>query len=192
MILIWLIFLVSGFRNPTQPISLSDKNGGSAIRQLIFASTGMIAIAQLFFSQTMGNLIMLRWQIFGVGLLLLGSVLWSVQPTLTIKRSLIFLFGLVALTTLVHSCRFPTRFMFRSIIYVCGIAAILSILLHFGLPKHCTVNPARPGLAGITNHPNSLAPCLSIGLILSYGWTPISGREAMIRRVLQSGLAIAL
>ena len=50
-----------------------------------------------------------------------------------------------------------------------AVIAFASLAIHFGFGQAYTVNPMRPGLAGITSHPNSMAPIMSIALMCSLG-----------------------
>ncbi|MBC2603332.1 O-antigen ligase family protein [Puniceicoccus vermicola] len=191
-VLLWLLYLASNFRPPTQPITLSDSNSGSAIRQLLFAGTGMLAVTRLFFSRSLGPVVIMHLPVLGILGLILGSVLWSAEATLTIKRGIIYAFGIITLLVMVHSTDHPARQMMRILVYFCTAAALLSLAFYVALPANITVNPARPGLAGISNHPNTLAPFLSIGLLLSFGMPPQSTMERWLilgsRGILALGL----
>jgi O-antigen ligase len=168
-LIVWMLYAVSGFRLPTQPILISDADASAVVRQILFGMTGMLAFARLFLSQTLGPVLVMRRHIMALAALLLLSVLWSTLPIVTLKRSLIFVFGLVSLTVMVHSSVAPARLMLRTVYGFTVAVAGLSILFHFILPENCTVNPARPGLAGIAIHPNTLAPFMSIGFLISLG-----------------------
>lgn len=190
MLVLWMLYCVNGFRPPTEEIKLSDANSGGAIRQLLFTATGLIAAKRLIFTRSTGNLIALRLPEFGIAFMLLISMVWSKNQVLTVKRSIIFVFGMLALTTATHMTKKPVLLMQRVIAYFCGWTAWISMILHFVLPKACTVNPARPGLAGISNHPNTLAPFLAIGLIVSLGLTE-RGKLKVLLRLCQVGCLIA-
>ncbi len=189
---LWILYLVSGYRSPLDVILLSDKDASAVVRQLVFATTGMLAIAQLVLNRALGALIVTRWALFSITGLLFLSALWSQDPPLTIKRSIIFLFGAFTVATLVHSTPNPARFMMRFVVYFCGAVSLISIALHLLLPEGHTVNPGRPGLAGISQHPNTLAPFLSIGLILSMGMRETSKSRIIAWHSMRAFLAIGL
>jgi O-antigen ligase len=90
---------------------------------------------------------------------------------------------------MVHSSPYPARLMLRTVYGFNVFVAGISILLHFILPESCTVNPARPGLAGISVHPNSLAPFMSIGLLISLG---LKGKGGLNSLGLHAGRGIVL
>ncbi len=191
-IVLWMLYLVTGFRSPLTPISISDENSSSFARQILFAGTGFLAITQLIASKALGALLVIRWPLFFLSGTLILSTLWSQLPSLSLKRSIIFAFGAIALSTLVHSSSQPAKFMLRTVLYFCGTVSLISIILNLVLPDTFTVNPARPGLAGISNHPNTLAPFLSIGLILSLGLTETRRFQMNLRRLMQFALIIGL
>lgn len=191
MLVIWLTYSLNGFRPPTQPITLSDENSGSGMRQLIFLSTGATAGALVFFGQRLSELVARRVLDFSVAGLLTLSALWSMMPTLTAKRSVVFILGMFSLSTTVFLYRRPAQGMQRLIFTFGAIAAWISLLGWFGLPRNCVENPARPGLAGVANHPNTIAPYLVIGLVMSWGITA-KGLGEVFRRIGQAGLFFAM
>ncbi|MEX0326951.1 MAG: O-antigen ligase family protein [Puniceicoccaceae bacterium] len=169
LFLVWMLYSVTQFRLPTSPIVLSDADASPLLRQVIFTACGMAAFARMFLFGTIGAIVALRLPILGLAGLLFFSILWSIQPVVTTKRSIIFLFGLLMLVMTVHGSKTPARSFLGTVFWFTVFVAAVSLLFHFVLPKDCTVNPGRPGLAGISNHPNTLAPILSIGLLLSLG-----------------------
>ena len=192
VILLWLVYSVSGFRLPTSPIVLSDSDAGSGIRQLIFGGAGIMAAGFLFLYRGIAPTVALRFPYLALAFFLLGSALWSQVPSLTIKRSAIFIFGLLTLIVIVHSAKNPVRLMFLILVYSSGAFAFLSLLFHITLPQNCTVNPGRAGLAGISVHPNTLAPFLSTGLLLSLGLVERNNRSRLLLRGTQLITVIAL
>ena len=104
-LVLWMLYSVNGFRPPTQPIVLSDSNSGGAIRQLVFTLAFLLGVRRLVLSRSISRVLGMRAVDLCLVLLLLGSVLWSASPNLTIKRGLVFLFGTTALLTIVHQSR---------------------------------------------------------------------------------------
>ncbi|NEQ67318.1 MAG: O-antigen ligase family protein [Symploca sp. SIO2D2] len=184
--------MVSGFRLPTQAITLSDANGSAAIRQITFAGAGLIALVRLFCCQALGSTLVARLPFILFTSFLVASFSWSESPTLTLKRVAIFAFGIIAQITVIHSSRRPVEAMIKTVVYFTMAVALVSIALHIALPAQHTVNPARPGLAGISNHPNTFAPFASIGLILSLGLRTSNRRQQWIKLGGQALLALAL
>ncbi len=191
-LVLWMLYLVSAFRLPTTAITISDANASAAVRQLLFASTGMIAGVQLLVSRSLGTILVLRWHYTGLAILMILSFAWSDLPVQTIKRTIIFICGLLSLITIVHSSRNPVRLMLVIVVGFTASVSALSLLFSVILPSDCTVNPARAGLSGISNHPNTLAPFLSIGLVLSFGLTAFNNRQKLLLRIAQCVLAIGL
>ena len=184
-LLVWMLYLVTRFRLPTDPITLSDDDDGSLMRQVIFGGTGLLAFLRFFSTGSLGSVLAVRRVDFGLAALLIGSLLWSVEPVLTFKRSLIFLFGLAALACVVHMTDRPVRLMQRTLVGFTGLVALASVVFWFVLPRDCVENPLRPGLAGIAEHPNTLAPFLALGFAVSFGMNEV-GRGKLLLRVLQA------
>jgi len=192
LILLWMWYMVNGFRLPTTPIVLSDSDAGSGIRQLIFGGSGCFAFAMMFFTKSISRTIALRFEYFAIIALLLVSALWSEQTTLSLKRGIIFVFGAITLMVLVQAASKPVLTMFRIVVYGCGSFALLSVLFSILLPSNCTTNPGRGGLAGIAVHPNTLGPFLSIGFLISLGFQAVEPRERMLVRGFQAVTFAAL
>lgn len=192
MILLWITYAATNFRSPLSPIIVSDANASSAVRQLIFGGAGMCALGLLFLTRNLGSVIALNLPLCALGAFIAVSTLWSPDLGLSAKRSILYLFCFAALLTTVHASRLPVRTMLRTIVGATAIIAFVSLLMYFGLPKIYSVNPARPGLAGVSVHPNTLAPFLSIGLILSLGITSHTPREWLALRAAQALLALGL
>lgn len=192
MILLWITYAATNFRSPLSPILLSDSNSGSAVRQLIFGGAGMCALGLLFLTRNLGAVIALNLPLCALGAFVAVSTLWSPEPGLSAKRAILYLFCFAALLTTVHASRMPVRTMLRTIVGATAVIALVSLLMYFGLPKIYSVNPARPGLSGVSVHPNTLAPFLSIGLILSLGITSHTPRGWFALRASQGLLALGL
>lgn len=190
MMMVWLWNSVNSFRPLTAPITLSDENSGGAIRQLIFLATAGLSGLMLCMTRSLPEFLYFRLREAAVGALLIGSVVWSTDKTLTIKRSFIFVCGYLAISLAVHMSDRPVRLMQRTLTYFCGAVAWISLLGWFGLPRNCVENPARPGLAGVSNHPNTLAPFLVLGFLISLGLVEPNKRRRQVLRTLQAGMAI--
>lgn len=169
LIIAWISYSAIGFRNPISPILHSDSFQGAAIRQILFSTAALTSLALMFFTRNIGNALTMNRSMLTLSILVLMSVLWSSETMLTLKRSILFLFGLITLYAIVHSSRNPVYRMLR--IVTCSVTAIAlaSLAIHFAFGQAYTVNPMRPGLAGITTHPNNLAAIMSVGLICSLG-----------------------
>lgn len=191
-LVLWMLYAVSGFRLPTSPILLSDENAGSGLRQVLFSAAGMIAISRLVLSKRLAHLLVLRSPMTLLTALILGSVLWSELPTVTAKRGLLYVFGWLALTVMVHSSKRPAKVMLTTVVAFTASMAAASLLFYVVLPENCTVNPARPGLAGVAIHPNTLAPFMSIGLLLSMGIRTVSPVGSLWLLIARGLLAVAL
>jgi O-antigen ligase len=190
VLLLWITFTASGFRNPLTPIIVSDENSGAAIRQLLFSSAGLASLALLFLTRNLETVLTMNRKMLSLSLLVPASVIWSTNPALTAKRSILFLFCLITLYTITYSSRKPVQQLLQLIVTSTAFIAFISIAIHFAFGQAYTVNPVRPGLAGISPHPNTLAPILSIGFILSLGLTYQSVRSMLMGRIAQAFLAI--
>ena len=191
-ILLWIAYAATNFRPPLTPIIVSDSNASSAVRQLIFGGAGASAIGLLFLTRNIGSVIALNLPLCALAGFVALSTLWSPEPGLSAKRAILYVFCFTALVTLVHSSQQPVRQMLQTIVYATAVIAGISLLMYFALPKIYSVNPGRPGLAGVAVHPNTLAPFLSIGLILSLGMSAQSSREWLMLRSSQAALAFGL
>ena len=190
--LLWIAYAATSFRSPLSPIVLSDLNSGATARQLIFGGAGMSAFGLLFLTRSLGALITLNVPITLLAAFIALSVLWSDLPSLTLKRSILFTLCLITVYTLVYGSTRPTTRMLKIIVNSTATIALLSLLIYLVFPKTYSVNPARAGLAGIAVHPNTLAPFLSIGLLLSLGVQTHTARQVIRLRASQALLSIAL
>ena len=189
IICLWLTYSVNGFRPPTSPILLSDSNGGSAIRQLLFAAAAGLGIRRVVTSDALAHVVRARSVDIFIGVMLLGSSVWSERPGLTIKRSIVFCFGLITIVAATHMTRRPVHLMQRIIFGFTASVAWVSIAGWFVLPRNCVENPARPGLAGIAGHPNTLAPFLVLGFLISLGFRS-PGMKGIAQKFGQVGLVL--
>jgi exopolysaccharide production protein ExoQ len=167
--LLWIVYMASNFRSPPSPILLSDENSGAAFRQLIFGGAGLLAISLLFFNRRIGDILTFNLPITALTGFVVLSALWSDIPALTLKRAVLFIFCHLAVSTYVLQSEQPCKDFLRKIVITTTGIALVSLVVYTIFPKEYSVNPARPGLAGISVHPNTLAPFLSIGLLLSFG-----------------------
>lgn len=183
---LWLTYVVGGFRPPTQAIVNTDGNAGSGLRQVLFA--GGAALSGLILARSGQMTTVLRQQAGPILLvvLLVASTAWSLHPGLTVKRGILAACGATMVIAFVHVPRDPLRFMQQVVGGTAGAVALTSLAWWLSLPAQFTVNPERPGLAGISNHPNTLAPMVGIGLIVlvaspaGTGFMRRSGRLAAI------------
>lgn len=186
----WLVYVINGFRLPWSPIVVSDLNSGAALRQALFGAAGAVALGLLFVTGSLGPALVRRKSVVGLGLGMLATVVYSASPVLTVKRSIIFLCALLALIAFIHRSHSPVRTMQRMLIGGTGIAAWVSIFGWIAFPASAVSIAERPGLAGVSGHPNTLAPVMVIGFLVSLG-VPDESRSLRLR-VVQAGLLIAL
>lgn len=191
-VLAWLHYTIHGFRPPWQALTVSDANSGTAMRQALFGLAGMIAIYRLIATRTLGLALShhLPWTLF-CGFLI-ASAAWADIPVMSIKRSIIFILGFILLATLTHASMNPVKLMQRCVIYSAGISALISLMMMLGLPAECSSIASRPGLAGMSNHPNTLSAVMFTGWILALGFRPNSGNEKLLLQVNQAAILIAL
>lgn len=191
-VIAWMNATIHGFRLPWQPIVVSDSNAGSAMRQLVFGAAGCLAMWRLICTRSLGLACVRQLPWCLLALFLLSSVIWANDPTLTIKRSAIFGLALLTLLTLVHASAQPVALMKRCVVYTAGFCAWISIAMSIALPATCSSIPARPGLAGMASHPNTLGAIMFTGWILSLGFSPRQHHERYLWRGLQLGIAMAV
>jgi hypothetical protein len=189
---VWLIYNVNGLRPPWAPIVVNDADSGAAVRQLIFTAAALTALRRLFVTRSIGSVLVQHPGLVLLGGWLAGSVVYSADPTLTVKRAVIFSFGLLTLLTLVHLPVRPVRLMQMLVVGITVAAAWISIVGSFVLPANAVSIAERPGLAGVSGHPNTLAPAMVVGLLLSLGITPAPGWRKASLRAGQVGLLLAL
>ena len=167
LVLLWSIYCLNGFRPPTQAIQLSDTDAGSALRQALFGGSALVSAVLLWMNRTLWPSLKAHWAWILFGLWVVLSVLYTQQTGTTIKRSVLLCCGLTtaifATSTLTNKPLTRTAWAIASI---CAGVSLMSLIWMVLLPSTITTNPGRPGLAGISNHPNTLAPACAIGCTL--------------------------
>lgn len=191
-VLAWIHYTIHGFRPPWQALTVTDTNSGNTLRQALFCLAGMIGLFRLISTRTLGLALVhhLPWTLFA-GFLIL-SAMWADLPTMSLKRSIIFVLGYILLATLTHTNTAPVKLMQRCVVYSAGVSATVSLLMMLGLPADCSSIASRPGLAGISNHPNTLSAIMFTGWILALGFKPTSSNESAFLRINQATILIAL
>lgn len=167
LVLLWLVYCLNGFRPPTQAIDLSDTDAGSALRQALFGGSALVSGILLWMNRTLWSSIKAHWAWILFGLWVVLSVLYSHQTGTTIKRSVLLCCGLITAIFAVSTLngRPLTRTVW-AIASICAAVSLMSLIWMVLLPPNITTNPGRSGLAGISNHPNTLAPACAVGCIL--------------------------
>ena len=186
---VWTTYSLNGFRSPTTPIVLSDLDSGSMLRQVVFGGSAMISITLLMGTGKLWTVLKrdAYWWIFGC--LLLCSTLYSDNPSLTLKRSVLYICGLLTAGLIVTAMGASIQRVMVLIATLCATAGAVSLIWRGILPAEISTNPGRSGLAGISNHPNTLAPAMTIGVIVfSSLWTET--RRGMTLRLI--GLSVCL
>ncbi len=191
-IVAWLTYAINGFRLPWSPILVSDADVGAGLRQVLFASAGLLAVTTLLLRRELGRAISRNIGSVSLGVALFATVLYSEQPTLTLKRAIIFNFGLLALIAIVHVSRDPLARMQSIVFGVAAAAAWISLLGWVSFPVDAVSIAERPGLAGVSGHPNTLAPVMVIGFLVSLGMPASVGIRRAAVRVGQGGQLVAL
>jgi len=192
LVVLWACYSLNGFRGWWVPITLSDDNSGAAIRQALFAGSAALSVGILWVRGVAWDTVRSQWRLMVLAGWLVASVLYSDLPSITLKRAILFVCGTITAVTFVAVARDPLRRVARLLVGITGGAAWMSIVWMVALSPAITTNPARPGLAGISNHPNTLAPALAIGLVLALG-TPLRGKTGLAWRVAAAlGCAVAL
>ncbi|MEM7248652.1 MAG: O-antigen ligase family protein [Acidobacteriota bacterium] len=192
MLVAWWIYAINGYRPPWQPIIVSDADSGAALRKLIFGLSGMAALAVLFLGRRLGPALMRQLPLTVLAVGMLGSVVWSDSGGLTIKRGAIFVFALLTMAVAVDDHPEPVRFMQKVVIWMTGGAAWISLVGMVIFPKLATSIAERPGLCGVTGHPNTLGAVLSSGYLVSLGLRSRTHREFFCYLGLRGGQILAL
>ncbi len=188
---IWLLQVITGFRLPWSPIVVTDGDSGAAVRQLVFTGGGLIGTLWLFLNARLAHVLPGRGPVFVLVAWTMLSAVYSIEPDLTIKRSIILAFCVTMLVAIVTSVRDPLAVLARWVTAATGLAAWISIAVSIVLPANCWSIAERPGLAGVTGHPNQLGSIVGIGLLVSLG-IHARGLEGMLVLVAQVGLVLAL
>ena len=167
LVLLWSVYCLNGFRPPTQAIELSDADAGSALRQALFGGSALLSAVLLWMNRTLWPSIRTHWSwcLFAVWVLL--SVLYTEQTGTTLKRAVLLCCGLTTAVFAVSTLtKRPLVGTVWTIAGICAGVSVMSLVWMIALPAEITTNPGRPGLAGISNHPNTLAPACAIGCAL--------------------------
>ena len=191
LIVLWCTYSLNGFRGWWVPISLSDGDSGSAIRQALFAGSAMVSVCVLWLSRRFWSVMSSQWPLALLAAWLMLTTLYSDLPSTTAKRSILFACGAATAVVAGGLARFPLRDTSTVLVAITTIAAWMSLLWWIVLPQDISTNPGRPGLAGISNHPNTLAPAMAIGLVLALGLDR-HRRSLRIAALLGCGIALIL
>jgi len=189
---LWLVYIVTQFRMPWTPLTYSEEAPTGGIRQIFFTLGVMFACRRMLYTGTLSQILGMHMGGLMLGLLLVSSVLWSTDHVLTIKRSMVFVFGYLMLISLVHVPKRPMQYYMRTVVLGMGWIAWISILTHFTFPKSHTVLSIRPGLAGLTVHPNVFGPCLEMSFGIALGMPVFTKFEKLTKYWAMAGIALAL
>lgn len=192
LIAVWIAYSISGLRLPWASIDVGDGHSGGGLRKLLFGAAGALALVALLESRCLNAVLGLQRRLIVLSLGVLGTAVYSHQPVLTTKRGVILVFAVLAVAVAVHSTRDPVRRLHLVLVGGAGLAAWISLFSWAVLPPTCNSILERPGLAGVTSHPNTLGAVTALGLTLSWGASPRSGRELVVLWFLRVGLAVAL
>ncbi len=188
---VWLVQLICGFRVPWASIVVSDADSGAAVRQIVFSAGGLLGAAWLWSNARLTHVASGRTPIMLVLVWAAASTFYSAEPVLTVKRSVILIFCALLLMAMVTAAPRPGVSAGRWITCATGIAAWVSVAASAVLPAECWSIAERPGLAGVTGHPNQLGGIVGIGLIVSLG-VESRGVSRLAVLVAQAGLLAAL
>ncbi|MEM1331418.1 MAG: O-antigen ligase family protein [Planctomycetota bacterium] len=189
---LWCCYSVNGFRGWWVPITLSDSDAGSGMRQVLFLGSATAVAGAVWMTGRSWETIRTHWRFALLAFWLALTMVYSEAPATTLKRSIVFACGAVATAGMMSLVRDPMRFVGRTLAFIPAAAAWVSLAWWLVLPPSITTNPARPGLAGVSNHPNTLAPVLSIGLVMSISLLPSTRIEHIARIMAALGCVIAL
>ncbi len=187
-------YSLNGFRPWWTPITLTDANTGAAMRQLVYAGSAGLCLMLVWLHGSLWAMIREQLPIVFVAGWLLLTAAYSDAPSLTIKRSILFICGACLLLGVVTLSARPLHRASLLLAIASGLAASVSLVWWAVFPPEITTNPGRPGLAGISNHPNTLAPALAIGLVMAIA-LEAHGRLSSIARltaIVSCGLALVL
>lgn len=165
LFVLWCAYSLNGFRGWWVPITINDADAGSGIRQVLFLGSALISALMLWITGQVWGTIRAQWPLLVLGVWMVASAAYSELPATTIKRSVLFGCGCVTAATVAGMAHDPLRFVARLLAGVASSAALLSIAWWALFPAGVTTNPMRPGLAGISNHPNTLGPALALGVV---------------------------
>ena len=143
-----------------------DGKGGDKISQ---------ALNLLMIAAGLGLFVMglkgLRRLLPGLGLalsvltLLAGSVLWSVDPSETLKRAM--LYGVVILGAAGLAGAYEGRDIMRLLLIACAMSAIASLVVYFVTPGMARM-AVTGELRGVFPHKNAIGPVMAIGALAAF------------------------
>ena len=163
---LWACYSLNGFRGWWQPITLSDANEGAAIRQVLFAGSALVSLIVLYARGQVWASLKRQWMLLLMAGWMVLSVGYSDLASRTAKRAILACCGITTAAAVAIACRGSVATLGRWLGVVCSVAGGVSLLWMVAFAPEITTNPGRPGLAGISNHPNTLAPALAIGVVL--------------------------
>ncbi|MHC4828740.1 MAG: O-antigen ligase family protein [Planctomycetota bacterium] len=191
--LLWLAVATTGARLPWQPILVSDDHQGSRARQLVFTFAACATVYHLITQRRLGATLRRELGLVLVCVGLFASGLAAPSLGLTVKRSVVFLFGTLTLLGISRLSENPRQLFQRAILTWTALAASVSLVTSSVLPKACSSIVERHGLAGVTTHPNTLGVTMAIGLIVSLGTsTPRTLRGRLLLFAARASLLLAL
>lgn len=177
LFVLWSCYSLNGFRGWWVPITISDSDAGSGLRQALFLGSAAVGTLTLWITGRVWETVRTQWLLLLLGLWIALTATYSDLPSTTVKRAILFGSGCVTAATLAMVTRDPLVFIGRLLAIVTTAAASISIAWWALFPAAISTNPMRPGLAGISNHPNTLGPALALGVVLCLG-APWTGRLA--------------
>ncbi len=192
LLVLWGWYSLNGFRGPTTPIRISDDNSGAAVRQLLFAGSAALTLWLLFTSANLWRTARTHTKLIMFGAWLPVTAAYSAIPGTTVKRSILFLCGATTACGVATFRKHPVRDTAQLIMQTCTGVAWMSLAWMIALPADITTNPGRPGLAGVTQHPNTIAPAMVVGLVLAIGFTPTNRSQKLWKIAGIAGNAIVL
>ncbi len=189
---LWIAYSVTGLRSPMAPIIVSDEDSGSGLRQALFTLCGAIAFAVMVIKREAISLPVAHWRATALCALAGVSLLWSIDPTLSLKRSVVLLFGLAWMMAMVGVLRRPARTMLVLVTVLMAIVSVASLASWVALPADRWSIEERPGLAGLAGHPNTLGAAMAIGLITSLGVGASAPKARLAMLAARASMLLAL
>lgn len=189
---VWIVFLIGGFRMPWEAIPIDEEVTYSLRRQIVFTLGALLGLHRLVQRGHLARRVGLHLSWVAMAAFICLSIVWTTDYLLTLKRSLVHLFGLLFLLGTIDTHERPVHFFLRAAVLALGACAWISLVQELIYPPECWSIPWRQGLCGLSSHPNVLGPCMQMGILLSLGIRPESLREKVGLRFLQAGLAIVL
>jgi exopolysaccharide production protein ExoQ len=192
MLVLWTLQLITGFRSPASPIVVSDADSGAAIRQMVFGLSGLVGAVWIALFARIDRVLAGRAMLLLLMATVYSSAVYSENAGLTIKRAIILTAGMLLLAAVIECCDDPRQAMLRFVTLVSGAAAWVSIIASKVLPAASWSIEERPGLAGVTGHPNQLGTIMAIGLIMAAGLQSRTLGQWCLHRLAQAGCVIGL